>query len=106
MRTIAHVLLVGVGAGLVFSGCTVKSGISDVTQHPNPSFVLGKQSKIGFQYHTIDRICAFSCAMMQGTEEEIDISPSQAEGVVIESSDPTIVLFQHDSNITVTNQDH
>jgi hypothetical protein len=76
-------------ASIAALGCTSSVTMND-SQRP-PEGTLGKEGKIGFAYGNPKPSCELGCAIMQGSEEPIDLDPMPDDNVLLESSDPAIL---------------
>jgi hypothetical protein len=76
-------------ASIAVVGCTSSVTVNETPRPPEGT--LGKEGKIGFAYGNPKPSCAFGCAIMQGSEEPIDLDPMPDDNVLLESSDPAIL---------------
>lgn len=88
--------------GLALTACSVSS-TSSPSSGAAPYGKAGKQGKIGFSYggttSASDECPLLGCAMMQGTDEEIFMSPDAPLDAVFESSDPAVITVDSDGRV-------
>ncbi len=87
---------------VALAACSVNSSTSP-SSSPAPYGKVGKEGKIGFSYGgstaSSDQCPLLGCAMMQGTDEEIFMSPDAPVDAVFESSDPAVVSVDSDGDV-------